>query len=86
MLSSGVLSIFVGIKLCGKYTMYVMCIKYSQCTEEPLRMYPGIFCHLEVVHLHNPIFLKQKQKTTKKKTQQQLSSIQSENCFNPLEI
>lgn len=85
MLSSGVLSIFVGIKLCGKYTMYVMCIKYSQCTEEPLRMYPGIFCHLEVVHLHNPIFLKQK-KTTKKKPQQQLSSIQSENCFNPLEI
>lgn len=83
MLSSDVLSIFVGIKLRGKYTMYVMCIKYSQCTEEPLRMYPSIFCHLEVVHLHNPIF---KKKKNKKKTQQQLSSIQSENCFNPLEI
>lgn len=47
--------------------MYVMCIKYSQCTEEPLRMYPGIFCHLEVVHLHNPIFLKQKQKKNNQK-------------------
>lgn len=77
MLSSGVLSIFVGIKLRGKYTMYVMCIKYSQCTEEPLRMYPGIFCHLEVVHLHNPIFLKPK----KKKKPQKLTNKQKKPNF-----
>lgn len=53
-----------------------MCIQYSQCTEEPLRMYPGIFCHLEVIHLHDPIFKKNQKTKNKKKTKKKNQTIE----------